>query len=236
MITSDHLGGGEMVNVSVRHPDLCERSNYIARLHSQIQEDIQTTILGKEFIISPGVFSPVGTFASELLAKNLIVNEGDIVLDLGTGIGIQAIFAAQQAKRIVATDVNKIAVLCAIENVKRNYLEHKIEVREGDLFQPVQHDKFDLIIWNPPYLPLEPHSILEQSWCCGSNNELIDRFFTEAKEHLTPGGRIQMVYSTLGNISYLLYKAEKDSPFCVEVIASMIGRFEVILVFVLTPL
>lgn len=224
------------MTVPNQHLDLSKRSEYIGDLHRQIKEDVKISILGKEFIITPGVFSPIGTLASEFLAKNLIVNDGEIVLDLGTGIGIQAIIAAQKAKRVIATDVNPRAVLCAKENVKRNSLEDKIEVREGDLFQPVQGEKFDLIIWSPPYLPLEPHSILEQSWCCGRNNELIDRFFKGAKEHLNPSGRIEMVYSTLGNIYHLLYKAEKDSPFYIELVASMIGRFEVILVFVLRPL
>ena len=219
-----------------QHLDLSKRSNYLSELHSQIREDFHTIILGKEFIISPGVFSPKGTFASELLAKNLIVNEGDIVLDLGTGIGIQAIMAAKKAKNVIATDVNKKAVVCSSENVRRNHLENKIEVREGDLFQPVKHDKFNLIIWNPPYLPLEPQSILEQSWCCGSNNELIYRFLEEVKEHLAPSGRIQFVYSSMGNLHDLLYKIEKHTPFYVELKDSMIGRFEVISVFVLTPL
>jgi len=235
-ITLTVRGETKSMVVLAQHPDLSKRSKYIGDLHRQIKEDVKTSILGKEFIITPGVFSPIGTLASEFLAKNLIVNEGEFVLDLGTGIGIQAIIAAQKAKKVIATDVNPRAILCARENIKLNNLENKIEVKEGDLFQPVQHEKFDLIIWSPPYLPLEPHCILEQSWCCGSNNELIDKFLKEAQEYLTPSGRIEMVYSTLGNIYYLLCKAEKDSPFSVEVIASMIGCFEVILVFVLKPL
>ena len=217
-------------------PGLTERSKFLGDLHQQIKGNFNTKILGKEFTITPGVFSPIGTLASEFLAKNLIVNEGETVLDLGTGIGIQAIIAAQKAKRVLATDVNPKAVLCAKENVKRNNLEYKIEVREGDLFQPIQREKFDLIIWNPPYLQLEPQSILEQSWCCGRNNALIDRFLNESKKHLTKCGRIEMVYSTLGDLFHLLYKADKDSPYYVDIVASVIGRFEVILVFVLTPL
>lgn len=208
----------------------------LSDMHGEIKENIQARMLGIELIITPGVFSPIYTVTGEFLAKNLILNEGELVLDLGTGTGILAMIAAQKAKKVIATDVNPDAVLCANENIKLNKLENKIEVREGDLFRPVQTEKFDLILWNPPYLKLKSHSILEQSWSCGSNNKLIDRFFEECKEHLNPGGRIEIVYSTLGDVSYLLYKAEKDNSFSVEIVDSMIGRYEIILLLLLKPL
>lgn len=115
--------------VLAQRPDLSKRSKYIGDLHRQIKKNFKTSILGKEFIITPGVFSPIGTLASEFLARNLIVSEDEIVLDLGTGIGIQAIVAAQKAERVIATDVNPRAIVCATENIKRNNLENKIEVR-----------------------------------------------------------------------------------------------------------
>lgn len=210
-------------------------AKYLNNLHSSVRNELETVILGKKFILCPRVFSPVGTMTSEFLARHLVVNLGDIVLDLGTGTGIQAIIAAEKTRKVVASDINPHAVSCAKKNVQLNYLEDKIKVREGDLFQPVKHEHFDLIIWSPPYLPLEYHSILERSWCCGENSELIERFLYEAKEHLTNNGKIEAVYSTIGNISTLLTKAESEN-YNVSIVASIEAPLEKIKVFIFTPI
>jgi methylase of polypeptide subunit release factors len=62
-------------------------------------------------------------------------------LDIGTGMGIQALCAARHCQRVVATDIN--AALNGIRNV---------EFREGSLFEPVAGETFDLIVSNPPYV------------------------------------------------------------------------------------
>ena len=56
---------------------------------------------------------------------------------MGTGSGVCAVFAARHARRVVAVDINPAAVRCAGINALLNDLEHKIEVRHGDLFAPV---------------------------------------------------------------------------------------------------
>ena len=159
-------------------------------------------IEGKRFYICPGVFNPVWTLTGRFLAKNLLVQEGDFVLDLGTGSGILAVFAAEKSKRVIATDINPIAVRCARINARLNNLTHKIAVKEGDLFEPIEGEKFDLILFSPPYLPSKPRSMLERAWS-DVNHNLVRRFFREVKRYLKPNGRIQMVYSTLGDIHRL---------------------------------
>lgn len=62
-------------------------------------------------------------------------------------------FAAEKAKKVVATDINPLAVKCAKINAKINSVTEKIDIRHGNLFDPVKNERFDLIIFSPPYFP-----------------------------------------------------------------------------------
>lgn len=208
--------------------------NYLRNTHGDITTEIEVSILEKRFVISPGVFCPRGTFASEFMARNLMVAPGDAVLDIRTGVGVQAIIAAERARKVVATDINAKAILCAKRNIHLNGLEEKVEVREGDLFEPIPHEQFDLIIWNAPYLPLNPRSLLEASWCSGRDHGLIERFLNEARNHLTSRGKIQILFSSIGDLSWLINKAEASS-YETSIIASMTAGWEHLVILSLTP-
>jgi len=205
----------------------------LSNFHKEITTEFETNILEKKFVVCPGVFSPIRTLTSEFLARHLVTKHGDTVLDLGTGIGIQAIIASEKAKKVIATDINPYAISCAKKNIQLNDLEGRIELREGDLFQPVQHEQFDLIVWNPPYLPLKPRSILEMSWCCGKDFSLIEKFLNEARKHLASSGRIEIVFSAMGNIPRLIDKAKSNS-FSVSIVSSTANKGEEMRVLLLT--
>ena len=124
---------------------------------------------------------------------------------MGTGSGIQAVFAAERASFVVATDINPAACECAKINAIINGVYSKMDIRLGDLFEPISMgEKFDLIIFSPPYLPGEPRDLLERSWMCGSEHEVIRRFFKDAAKYLSEDGRIRMVYSTIADTDVLL--------------------------------
>jgi SAM-dependent methyltransferase len=72
-------------------------------------------------------------------------------LDLGTGGGYQALRAAGFARRVVAVDINPRALRFARFNARLNRAEN-LELREGDLFEPVAGETFDLAVCNPPYV------------------------------------------------------------------------------------
>jgi len=180
-------------------------------LHGVVKKPKKIKIYDKTFILLPNVFSPRGTLTSSLLARNLGVKKGDYVLDLGTGCGIQAIFAAEKAKKVVATDINPQAVKCAKINAKINNVAEKIDVRCGNLFEPVKNEKFDLIIFSPPYLPGKPKNFLERAWFCGEEYETIKEFFVCVKKHLRPNGRIRMIYSTIADVNFLFDILKKSN-------------------------
>jgi release factor glutamine methyltransferase len=82
------------------------------------------------------------------------------VLDLGCGSGILSVFAAQRAARVIAVDINPHAVRCTRINAFIHGFETRGEVREGDLFAPVRGERFDLVLFNPPYF----HGRAREPW------------------------------------------------------------------------
>ena len=155
------------------------------------------------FYIPKDVYEPAeDTF---LLAENLKVNEDDIVLDMGTGSGILGILAAKKAKRVIAVDSNPHAVRCAKLNAKASKVVDKMDIRLGDLFQPIkQNERFTLILFNAPYLPTSPDeekTWIGRAWAGGpTGRQLIDRFIAEAPRYLCENGKILLVQSSLSNV------------------------------------
>lgn len=144
----------------------------------------------KYFLVFEGVVTP--TVHSMILLEHTKINPGEVVLDIGTGSGIQAIFAADKAKKVVATDIDPKAVENARLNVQRYEKEKVIDVREGDLFAPIKSDeKFDVIIFNLVY----PFSkATDHLW------EVHRRFFKEVNNYLKPQGRIYYQAGVIDNI------------------------------------
>jgi len=171
-----------------------------------------------------------------LIADSLaqIVKEDTTVLDTGTGCGILAIIAARKAKKVVATDVNPHAVKCAKLNAKINGVSQKVEVRQGDLFQPIQKtERFDVIIFNAPYLPSSPReqrTWIRRAWAGGSTGrQLIDHFIKEAPHYLKRNGKILLVQSSLTDIDKTLEKFQ-ETNLKAQVIAEKKVAFEAIVV------
>jgi methylase of polypeptide subunit release factors len=84
-----------------------------------------------------------------------VLPEGGSVLEIGTGCGVVALLAAARAERVVATDFNPRAVNVASFNAVFNCRDN-VEVRQGDLFEPVGDEQFDRIFTNPPYVMNPP--------------------------------------------------------------------------------
>jgi len=156
---------------------------------------------GMEFQTCEKVYEPAeDTF---LLADNLMAKKSDRVLEIGTGTGIIAIIASKKTQNVIAIDINRYAVECAQKNAEINHAH--VNVRLGDLFGPVEDEKFDLILFNTPYLPTDEDEIvddeLKTAWDGGKDGRaVINRFIKDLPEHLTTRGCVQLVQSSLSNV------------------------------------
>ena len=80
------------------------------------------------------------------------------VLDLGTGTGVIPLLIADEVEKICAVELNKNMAEIARRNVELNNLQEKIFVMEGDyrLHREIfESESFDLVIANPPYIPVK---------------------------------------------------------------------------------
>ena len=99
---------------------------------------------GRQYV--PGV-----SLTSLAVANATVRRQVDSALDLGTGLGIQAVLAAHHAKKVIATDTNPRALNFTAFNARVNGLSN-IELRRGSLYDPVADCRFDLITSNPPFV------------------------------------------------------------------------------------
>ena len=91
---------------------------------------------------------------SYMLAENLEIKPNQSVLEIGTGSGIVAMYASRLSNNITVTDINFDACELARKNFEANDIEG-IEILFGNMFEPVENRKFDVILFNSPYLPTE---------------------------------------------------------------------------------
>ena len=142
---------------------------------------------------------------SYLLAENLEIKSNQSVLEIGTGTGIVAMYASKLTDKITVTDINLDACRLAEDNFKANNIEN-IEVLFGNLFCPVKSRKFDVILFNTPYLPTKNDEVLEDNinyaFDGGLNGrKVIDLFLNEVENHLNDGGIVQMIQSSLSDVN-----------------------------------
>ena len=140
---------------------------------------------------------------SEILAEQVRNFSKGIVLDVGTGTGIQAMSAAmcKNVDKVYGVDINPAAINFCDKNSKSN---HKITYLVSDLFSVFKTKKslpkrFDTIIFNPPYLPAE-HENKDIASIGGKRGyELLERFLDEVNDFLSEEGKIIIVFSSLTN-------------------------------------
>ncbi len=160
---------------------------------------------GVPLLVLPDVFNPVlfrtGPFLVETMRRSLPPGGGRLALDMGTGSGIGAVFAARHGYRVVAVDLNPEAVRCARINALLSRLDAQIDVRLGDLFAPVLAERFDLVLFNPPFHRGVPKDRLDQAW---RSTDVMERFAAGLPAALASGGLALVVLSTDGDAGGLL--------------------------------
>jgi hypothetical protein len=124
--------------------------------------------------------------ASLLLAGLTTRHAVDSALDVGTGCGVQALLAARHSRRVVGIDVNPRAIEFASAGAALSGI-HNVDWRLGDLFEPVEGERFDLVVANPPFvLAPKPKLVFRDSPEPG--DEISRKVVSEIPRFLTDGG------------------------------------------------
>lgn len=131
-----------------------------------------------------------------------------VMLDMGTGTGIIALYCQSLGWRSIAVDSNKHALQCAVKNAEANKMT--LEVRHSDLFSNVS-ETFDLIVFNPPLGHMSKFpaqfeflkSLIPKSstmlnagieiFVKRARRRLVHRFLDEARQHLRENGSVMVV-------------------------------------------
>jgi HemK-related putative methylase len=158
-----------------------------------------TTMFGLRLSVPPSVFHPkffrTTRFLGEYL-QNVDLRERH-VLEMGCGSGILSLLAARGGATVTAVDINPEAVAATLSNASANRLGGSVSAIVSDLFSGLPtNGGFDVIVWNPPFYPLEPTDDASHAWNAGTGYAVLERFARSAGDHLRPGGRLIIQVST----------------------------------------
>jgi release factor glutamine methyltransferase len=172
--------------------------------------------LGLSIVVPPDVM-PVTGMAS-LLGEAVLAETTptDVVLDMGTGSGVNAVLAATRGAEVVAVDINPRALEAALDNAERNGVVGRVKVHYSDVFSEIS-GVFDLIIFDPPFRWFRPRDMLEAAMT-DEGYRAMTRFFREARSHLSARGRMLISFGTSGDLGYL-EKLLHEEGFVAEVVA-----------------
>lgn len=203
---------------------------------------LNKSFMFKDLIIElvPEVYEPAeDTF---LLIDSIKLSQGDSVYEIGSGSGLIALFCASFGANVVCCDINPFAV----ELIKKNYLINQsllkgyFDVRIGDLFSVLDsNDSFDIIIFNPPYLPTTKKELVGGSgWFDKAVNggldglDVIERFINQVSGFLKKNGRAYFIFSNLSNREKLENLIKKNN-FNFEIVNSLRFNDEILYVYLL---
>jgi len=123
------------------------------------------------------------------------------VLEMGCGGGtVLAALAAAGAHMAVGVDVEPEAVR-RTQALLESLGATRFALHRGDLWQPLAGERFDLVVFNPPQLPLQDGATdgdRLRSWSAGGRDgrAVLDRFLQELDAHLAPGGAALITHSS----------------------------------------
>ncbi|MBV8855850.1 MAG: 50S ribosomal protein L11 methyltransferase [Acidobacteria bacterium] len=165
-----------------------------------------------ELEVNEHVFPPSAN--GSFYAESVRVNAAETVIDIGTGSGVLAIFAAKAGAVVSATDLDPAAVEVAERNAARNGVS--VEFRRGALFAGLDK-KFDVILANLPneiihrsYLD-EVGEQLAHTFDGGERgNEHVLDLLQAAKGHMHGRSRLYLPVHTLTDYHETLRQAVND--------------------------
>ena len=179
--------------------------------HEWRKGGIEIPALGGRIHPHYGVFAPVRSEYVGLVAAAPLPAPGlPLAFDIGTGTGVlAAVLARRGAARIVATEHDARALVCARENIARLGLAGQVDVVPADLFP---EGRAALIVCNPPWIPARPSSPIEHA-IYDPESRMLRGFIGGLAAHLEPGGEGWLVLSDIAEHLGLRSRAELLAAF-----------------------
>ncbi len=182
---------------------------------------------GLELVVAPGVHHPapalgIGFQALQEAALDRLAPSSR-VLELGTGAGFWAIGAARRGHDVTATDLPHVP----LDPVARAAEAAGVSLRLvcSDLFEALAGERYDAILFNPPFHDATPRTPAERAWCGG---EVVRRCLAETPEHLSEGGALHLLMPRLDQSRY----ASALASWSLEIAASrwypLLGRTDLL--------
>ncbi|MDY6828940.1 MAG: 50S ribosomal protein L3 N(5)-glutamine methyltransferase [Pseudomonadota bacterium] len=208
-----------------------ERRDLVALFRRRLVERIPTAYLTRsawfaemEFYVDERVLvprSPLAELIEGRFQEWIDPSRVERILDLCTGSGCVAMAAAMAfpAAEVVGTDISAPALEVAKINRTRHGLEERVELLEGDLYTPLGAGPFDLILSNPPYVPVAAMAELpaeyrhepELGLVAGQDGlDIVRRILSGARQWLAPGG---LLVVEVGDGQDAVEHAFPDTPF-----------------------
>lgn len=141
----------------------------------------------------PDVYPP--SEDSMLFIESLDVKKGDRVLEIGCGSGVVSLHCAKNGCIVTAGDINPKAVELTRKNAETNGLP--LDVVETDVYSNIT-GRFDRILFNLPYLPVDEEGLLAKAWSGGPDGlGPLPELLEGAPDHLNGNGKVVIVASSL---------------------------------------
>lgn len=177
---------------------------------------VPSAFLEEGLLVREGVFDPgeAEDYFLPFMEENRELFRDASVLEIGTGSGPIALYAARLgASRVIATDIDPVAVECARENARRLGLEEAVEIRlvppeDASAYSVLGPDeRFDVILSNPPYsLDLDAQDYTYAV----DKGDLGLSILEGLPERLEPDGTVFLLYNSLFYHYVMVKYAERE--------------------------
>ncbi len=184
----------------------------------------KTWFAGLEFLVDERVLVPRSPIA-ELIGNRyqpwIADDRVHRILDLCTGSGCIAIASAMAfpTAQVDGSDISADALDLARSNVSLHKLDERVQLIESDLFAGLAGEKYDIIVSNPPYVPVTEHAELPDEYhrepdlglVAGDDGlDIVRTILVEARQYLSDSG---ILVIEVGETQALLEKAYPHVPF-----------------------
>lgn len=212
------------------HSAAAQVAQQLLSRHDGIAEPTTFRLLGLEWDVLPGVYAPHLTRSAALYAEWLPYPVGGSLCEIGAGTGYLAVTAALRGCRLVhATDITSSATENIALNARRHGVSDRLSVFQGDLFTALpEGERYDVIFWNSNFVEVpagrpeggsaategtEPRAAVGSSELelafYDEGYRAHSAYLGEAAARLTPGGRLLLGFTSLGNTTKLTELARR---------------------------